>query len=97
MDINEGSNENLDLKLSRIAGIYIRGIRTYAISTEIACSVLFHIYSPDRRQSKTLILSTNVDKNSKKQFSIAFVANPATNGNRKYHFLQFCDLRSSIV
>ena len=42
---------------------------------------------PDRRQSKTLLLSMNVDKNGQKQsFRLPFVASRATNGNRKHCF-----------
>ena len=44
--------------------------------------------APGRRQSKTLIVSTNVDpKSLETEFVIAiFVARLATNGNRKHRF-----------
>ena len=50
-----------------------------------------HIHIPSRRQSKTFILATNVDKkNRKKQgFRMPFVARLATNGNRKHCFYRF--------
>ena len=41
------------------------------------------VNTPGRRQSKTFILSTNVDQNRLKQsLRLPFVASQATNGNR---------------
>ena len=58
--------------------------------------IFFKSFAPDKRQSKTLILSTDVDKKSLETgFSIAicrpifrltFVARLATNGNQKHCF-----------
>ena len=40
------------------------------------------VITPDRRQSKTLILSTNVDQKSlETDYRLPFVATRATNGN----------------
>ena len=47
-------------------------------------------FTPDRRQSKTFILSTNVDqKLLETEFRMPFVAQLATNGNQKHCFKRF--------
>ena len=53
------------------------------------CRVAVGVLTPDKRQSKTLLPSTNADQNRQKQcFLLPFVASRATNDNRKL-FLTF--------
>ena len=59
---------------------------------------LLSIYTPDRRQSKTLILSTNVDKKSLgTEFSIAICRPTGDKWQSKTLFLAIFYSRSSIV
>ena len=46
------------------------------------------IITPDKWQSKTFILSTNVRNRWKQSFRLSFVARLATNGNQKHCFKQ---------
>ena len=56
-----------------------------ALSTNFRIAI--YMSTPGRRQSKALKLSTNVDQKSlETEFSIAYVARLATNGNRKHCF-----------
>ena len=65
----------------------------------IACGVAVHManITPDRRQSKTLILSTNVDKNRSKKFLIAICRPAGDKWQSKILFLSIFDPLSSTV
>ena len=59
---------------------------------------LFTYTTPDRQQSKTLILSTNVDKKTlETEFSIAICRPTGDKWQLKTLFLAIFDSRSSII
>ena len=67
-------------------------------SIDLACILSAHIYTPDRRQSKTLILSTKVDRKSlETEFSIAIGRPSSDKWQSKILFLATFYLRMSIV
>ena len=71
---------------------------TYVLFSPVIKVIIVVVNTPGRRQSKTLMLSTNVDQNSKKQgFRMPFVARLATNDYRKHCFPSIFDPRSSII
>ena len=76
--------------------MYFMSVSVKRVYDNVYASILF--FTPDRRQSETLVLSTNVDQKSlETEFLIAICRPTGDKWQSKTLFLSIFDPRSSIV